>query len=253
MKIDILTLFPEMFTGVFDHSIIGRARAAGLINLRLVQWRDYALDKHHVVDDSPYGGGAGMVLKCEPLFRAMEDIKPADAAPPETQVVYMSPQGKPFTQEIACELAREAQHLIFVCGHYEGVDERAREALFDREISIGDYVLTGGELPAAVVIDALVRFLPGVLGNEDSAAHDSFMRGIFDHPHYTRPENFRDMMVPPVLLSGHFAKIEAWRHREALRRTLEVRPDILEKIEFSKEDRAIVEELKQAQETTDQH
>lgn len=244
MKIDILTLFPEMFDGFLGHSILGRARDAGKIDLRFVQWRDYAPDKHHVVDDAPYGGGAGMVLKCEPLFRAIEDLRPPGARPPETQVVYMSPQGEPFTQEIAGELAREARHLILVCGHYEGVDERARMALFDREISMGDFVLTGGEIPAAAVADAVARLLPGVLGNDESAIHESFMTGIFDHPHYTRPEVFRDMAVPRILLDGHHAKIVAWRRQEALRRTFGVRPDLLKKVMLSKEDRLLLAELR---------
>lgn len=190
-----------MFAGFLEHSILGRARAAGLVDLRLVQWRDYATDKHHVVDDTPYGGGAGMVLKVDVLTRAIEDLRPADALPPETQVIYLSPQGQVFDQSIANELARDAKRIILVCGHYEGVDERARKTLFDREISIGDYVLTGGELPAAVVADAIARLLPGVLGNDESALHETFMQGIFDHPHYTRPETFREMTVPPVLLS----------------------------------------------------
>jgi len=245
MRVDILTLFPEMFAGLLDHSILGRAREAGLLDLRLVQWRDYALDKHRVVDDAPYGGGAGMVLKCEPLFRAIEDLRPAGAAPPETQVIHLSPQGVLLTQETACELAREARHLILVCGRYEGVDERARRTLFDREISIGDYVLTGGELPAAVLTDAVVRLLPGVLGNEESAQHESHMNGIFDHPHYTRPEVFREMAVPEVLIGGHHAKIVAWRREQAIRRTLEVRPDLIEKADLSDSDRALVKRIRE--------
>ena len=265
MKIDILTLFPEMFAGFLEHSILGRAREAGLVELRLVQWRDYALDKHRVVDDAPFGGGAGMVLKCEPLFRAIEDLLPGtlatpgeagDAEPQDlaasrearaaagTQVIYLTPQGEPFTQRIACDLAREARRLVLVCGRYEGVDERAREALFDREISVGDYVLTGGELPAAVLTEAVVRLLPGVLGNDESAVHESHMQGVLDFPHYTRPEVFRGLATPPILLGGHHAKIEAWRRKEALRRTLRVRPDLIDGAELGEADRLALEELR---------
>ena len=241
MKIDILTLFPEMFTGMLDHSIVGRAREGGLIDLRLVQLRDYTTDRHRVVDDAPYGGGAGMVMKCEPLFRAIEDLRPEEEKPPETQVIYLSPQGEPFSQKIACNLAEKGRHLILVCGHYEGVDERARMTLFDREISVGDYVLTGGELPAAVVVDAVVRLLPGVLGNAESAVNESFMNDIFDHPHYTRPETFQGMPVPDILLSGHHGRVEEWRRREALRRTFEVRPELLKKAKLTPEERDFIE------------
>lgn len=227
-----------MFDGLLEHSILGRARQGGLLDLRFVQLRDYAHDKHRVVDDAPYGGGAGMVMKVEPLFEAIEDTRPQGAAPPETQVVYMSPQGARLEQRIACDLAAQASHLILVCGRYEGVDERVRRTLFDREISIGDYVLTGGELPAAVLVDSVVRLLPGVLGNEESAVHESHMHGILDHPHYTRPPEYRGMAVPQVLLEGHHAKIAAWRRREALRRTLRVRPDLLDSAELTDADRA---------------
>jgi tRNA (guanine37-N1)-methyltransferase len=244
MRIDILTLFPEMFSGFLEHSILGRAREAGSLSLRLVQWRDYALDKHRVVDDAPYGGGAGMVLKCEPLFRAVRDLKAPDERPPETRVVYLTPQGRLFNQDIARELAAETRHLILVCGRYEDVDFRAREALFDDEISIGDYVLTGGELPAAIVCDAVARLLPGVLGNEDSALHDSHMDGVFDHPHFTRPEVFEGVPVPPVLLSGHHAKLTAWRREQALRNTLRTRPDLIQKAVLSEEDRRFLRAIR---------
>jgi tRNA (guanine37-N1)-methyltransferase len=243
MRVDILTLFPEMFAGLLEHSILGRAREAGILDIHLVQWRDYALDKHRIVDDAPYGGGAGMVLKCEPLFRAIEDLRPADAVPPETQVIYLSPQGTPLTQEIARDLAREAKRLILVCGRYEGVDDRTR-VLFDREISIGDYVLTGGEIPAAVLTDAVARLLPGVLGNEESALYESHENGIFDHPHYTRPEVFREMAVPEILIGGHHAKITAWRREQAIRETLRVRPDLIEKANLSDSDRALVARIR---------
>lgn len=228
MKIDILTLFPEMFAGFLDQSILGRARKSGKLEINLVQWRDFTLDKHRKVDDAPFGGGAGMVLMCDPLFRAIETLRPEGAGAPGVQVIYLTPQGYPFTQQLAVELAEEAEHLILVCGHYEGVDERCR-VLFDREISIGDYVLTGGELPAAILTDAIARLVPGVLGNAESARHESFMEGIFDHPHYTRPEVYRDMAVPPILLGGHHANIQKWRHEQALEHTRQVRPDLLEK------------------------
>ncbi|NQU41660.1 tRNA (guanosine(37)-N1)-methyltransferase TrmD [bacterium] len=242
MQFDILTLFPEMFEGFLEHSIVGRARQAGQVNIQLIQWRNYATDRHRVVDDSPYGGGAGMVLKCEPLFRAIEDLRAPDARPPETQVIYLTPQGELFNQEIACDLAERAQHLILVCGRYEGVDERAR-VLFDREISIGDYVLTGGELAAGIVADAVTRLIPGVLGNDESAQNESHMEGIFDYPHYTRPEIFRDMAVPPLLLGGHHAKIVDWRREHALRHTLQVRPDLIEKADLSEADRVLLEKI----------
>ncbi|MFP4381111.1 MAG: tRNA (guanosine(37)-N1)-methyltransferase TrmD [Candidatus Sumerlaeia bacterium] len=247
MRIDILTLFPEMFDGLLEHSILGRAREAGYLDLNLVQWRDYALDKHRVVDDAPYGGGAGMVLKCEPLFRAIRDLKPEDATYPQTQVIYLTPQGSLFDQKTACQLAEEAEHLILVCGRYEDVDYRAREQLFDREISIGDYVLTGGELAAGIVTDAVVRLIPGVLGNDDSACHDSHMDGIFDHPHYTRPEVFEGMAVPPVLLSGHHANLTRWRREEALKNTLRVRPDLIKKAKLSREDRDFLKKVRSSE------
>jgi len=244
MHIEILTLFPEMFAAFLEHSIIGRARKAGALEISLVQWRDFATDRHHVVDDTPYGGGAGMVLKVDVLTRAVESLRPVDEKYPETQVIYLSPQGELFSQKMACEFARDARHLILVCGHYEGVDERARQTLFDREVSIGDYVLTGGELPAAVVADAVARLLPGVLGNAESAQHESFMQGVFDHPHYTRPEEFRGLRVPPILLGGHHAKIVAWRRKEALRRTLKARPDLLDSAALSAEDKAMLRDLR---------
>lgn len=244
MKIDILTLFPEMLDGYFSQSIMGRARETGQMDLNLVQWRDYAVGRHNQVDDAPYGGGAGMVMMCEPLFKAVEDLRPPDAAMPKTQVIYLSPQGDLFNQEMACEIAEQAEHLILVCGRYEGVDQRASDALFDREISVGDYVLTGGELGAAILTDAVVRLLPGVLGNENSAEHDSHMDGVFDHPHYTRPEVFRDMAAPRILLDGHQAKVDAWRRRTALANTMRVRPDLMEKAYLSAADWDIVEEIK---------
>jgi tRNA (guanine37-N1)-methyltransferase len=245
MQIDILTLFPEMFSGFLEHSIVGRARQAGLVDIRLVQWRDFATYKHRVVDNAPYGGGAGMVLMIEPLWRAIESLRPPGDCPPETRVVYLTPQGAPFTQSIACDLARETRQLILVCGRYEGVDQRARDTLFDGEISVGDFVLTGGELPAAIVADAVVRLLPGVLGNDESAEHESFMNGIFDFPHYTRPEEFMGMKVPEILVGGHHARIQEWRRRQAILRTLKVRPDLIDRADLTPAERAWVEELRE--------
>ncbi|MFB5759755.1 tRNA (guanosine(37)-N1)-methyltransferase TrmD [Paenibacillus medicaginis] len=231
MKIDVLTLFPEMFDGVFGASILGKAREKGIISLRAVNFRPYAGNRHNTVDDTPYGGGGGMVLKPDPIFAAVEDLLGGQAKEAEflkpPRVILMCPQGETYTQKKAEELARE-EHLIFICGHYEGYDERIREHLVTDELSIGDYVLTGGELPAMTVIDSVVRLLPGVLGNATSAVADSFSTGLLEHPHYTRPLDFRGWKVPNILLSGHHANIEEWRRRESLRRTLERRPDLLE-------------------------
>lgn len=249
MRVDVLTLFPEMFEGVFGSSILGKAREKGICELSTVNFRDYANNKHNTVDDTPYGGGGGMVLKPEPIFAAVEDLVgraaeaaneagTADAAnaSAKPRVILMCPQGETFTQAKAQELAQE-DHLIFVCGHYEGYDERIREYLVTDELSIGDYVLTGGELPAMVVIDAVVRLLPGVLGNELSAVTDSFSDGLLEYPHYTRPPVFRDWKVPDVLLSGHHAEIGKWRRQQSLSRTLARRPDLLEKAELSAKER----------------
>jgi tRNA (guanine37-N1)-methyltransferase len=240
MRIDVLTLFPEMFEGVFGASIIGKAREKGIVELNTVNFRDYANNKHNTVDDYPYGGGSGMVLKPEPLFAAVEDlIRPDELRP---RIILMCPQGETFTQRKAEELAKEPR-LVFICGHYEGYDERIREHLATDEMSIGDYVLTGGELPAMVAIDAIVRLLPGVLGNESSALSDSFQSGLLEYPQYTRPASFRGWDVPEVLLSGHHGRIAEWRHREALRRTWARRPDLLEKRELSKQEREWIREF----------
>jgi tRNA (guanine-N1)-methyltransferase len=240
MRIDVLTLFPEMFEGVFGASIIGKAREKGIVELNTVNFRDYANNKHNTVDDYPYGGGSGMVLKPEPLFAAVEDLIRPDE--PRPRIILMCPQGETFTQRKAEELAKEPR-LVFICGHYEGYDERIREHLATDEMSIGDYVLTGGELPAMVAIDAIVRLLPGVLGNESSALSDSFQSGLLEYPQYTRPASFRGWDVPEVLLSGHHGRIAEWRHREALRRTWARRPDLLEKRELSKQEREWIREF----------
>jgi tRNA (guanine37-N1)-methyltransferase len=223
MKIDVLTLFPAMFAGPLDESIIKRAREAGRLDLAIHNLRDYAHDRHKTVDDRPFGGGPGMLLKPEPIFEAVESL-----AREVTRVILLSPSGRPFNQAIARELAGY-EHLLMVSGHYEGFDERVREQLADDELSIGDYVLTNGALPVMVIIDAVTRLLPGVLGDEDSAQQDSFSQGLLEYPQYTRPADFRGMTVPEVLLSGNHAEIARWRAEQARLRTEERRPDLLEK------------------------
>ena len=220
MKIDVLTLFPEMFAGPLDVSMVARARAAGLLDLQIRNLRDWTHDRHKTVDDRPFGGGPGMVLKPEPIFEAVEALAGA-----KTRVLMMAPTGRPFTQAIARELAGQ-EHLRFLCGSYEGFDERIRTLAHD-ELSIGDYVLTNGGLPTMVVIDAVTRLLPGVLGDETSASDESFSHGELEYPHYTRPAEFRGMKVPEVLMSGHHAEIEKWRREQARQRTKERRPDLL--------------------------
>src|SRR5712691_10856875 len=221
MKIDVLTLFPGMFVGPLDESIIKRARESGLLDLAIHNLRDYAHDRHKTVDDRPFGGGPGMLLKPEPIFEVIEKL-----AQDATRVILLSPAGRTFNQPIARELA-EAKHLLLVSGHYEGFDERVREQLADDELSIGDYVLTNGALPAMVIIDAMTRLLPGVLGDEESAQEESFSHGLLEYPQYTRPADFRGMKVPDVLLSGDHAEIARWRGEQARLRTSERRPDLL--------------------------
>jgi tRNA (guanine37-N1)-methyltransferase len=221
MKIDVLTLFPAMFAGPLDESIIMRARKNGLLDLKIHQLRDWTHDRHKTVDDKPFGGGPGMLMKCEPLFEAVESLKRA-----ETKVILLSPSGRKFDQSIARELAQE-NDLLLVTGHYEGFDERVRETLADDELSIGDYVLTNGALPAMVVIDAVTRLLPGVLGDDDSSRDESFSDGLLEYPQYTRPAEFRGMKVPEVLLNGNHAEIEKWRREQAESRTKKQRPDLL--------------------------
>jgi len=221
MKIDVLTLFPAMFAGPLDESIIKRARQAGLLDLQLHQLRDWTHDRHKTVDDRPFGGGPGMLLKPEPIFEAVESLKRE-----KTRVVLMSPSGRKFEQSIARELAQQ-EHLLIVTGHYEGFDERIRAALADDELSIGDYVLTNGALPAMVVIDAVARLLPGVLGDDASSSEESFSAGLLEYPQYTRPAEFRGMKVPEVLQSGNHAEIARWRAEQAKKRTQEQRPDLI--------------------------
>jgi tRNA (guanine37-N1)-methyltransferase len=225
MKIDVLTLFPAMFAGPLDESIIKRARETGRLDLAIHNLRDYTHDRHNTVDDRPFGGGPGMLLKPEPIFEAVESL-----ARESTRVILLSPSGRPFSQAIAGELAG-LEHLLMVSGHYEGFDERVREQLADDELSIGDYVLTNGALPVMVIIDAVTRLLPGVLGDDDSARDDSFSHGLLEYPQYTRPAEFRGMKVPEVLLSGNHAEIARWRAEQARLRTKERRPDLLEQTE----------------------
>jgi tRNA (guanine37-N1)-methyltransferase len=239
MKFDILTLFPEMFSSPFQESILAKAIDKGLIKVRTINIRDFALDKHRVVDDTPYGGGQGMVMKVEPIAQAIEQVK---SEAPSVRTIYLTPEGKPLNQERVRELASRP-HLILLCGRYEGVDERARELFIDEEISIGDYVLTGGELAAMVLIDAVSRLLPGVLGSDRSAEEDSFFNSLLEYPQYTRPSSFRGHDVPEILLSGNHQAISHWRRREALRRTWMRRPDLLDKAPLSEEDKRILEEI----------
>ena len=238
LRFDVVTLFPELFDAPLRTSVIGRAVERGIISVALHDLRAHGIGRHRVIDDAPYGGGAGMVMRPEPLFSAIEPLR-ADGA----QVILLDPAGERLTDPLARELAA-AQHVVLVCGRYEGIDERAR-ALADREISIGDYVLTGGELPALVLIDAVGRLVPGVI-EADSHESDSFADGLLEGPHYTRPEQFRDASVPPVLLSGHHAEVARWRRVEALRRTLARRPDLLAAAPLSDEDRTILEELRRS-------
>lgn len=240
MKIDILTLFPEMFAGVLTSSIVGKAVEKGIVHFRTQNFREFAVNKHGQVDDYPYGGGAGMVLRPEPLFDAVESLTREEQTPP--RVLLMCPQGERYTQKKAEELVKE-EHLIFVCGHYEGYDERIRQHLITDEISIGDFVLTGGELPAMTIIDSIVRLLPGALGNEASAMTDSFSTGLLEHPHYTRPADFRGWKVPDILLSGHHAKIEEWRKKESIKRTMKRRPELLTNIPQDPSWKKILEEV----------
>ena len=238
MKIDVLTLFPEMFPAYLNESILKRAQEAQLLQINLHNIRDFATGKHRVTDEPPYGGGGGMILKPDPLFAAIESLNPQPATP----IILMSPQGRPFTQTIAQELVQHEQ-LIFLCGRYEGLDERVRQHLVTDEISIGDFVLTGGELAAMVIIDAVTRLLPGALGAEGAAETDSYATGLLEGAHYTKPASFRGWEVPEVLRSGHAANIARWRRESALRRTWQRRPDLLETAVLSEEDKWFLQKL----------
>jgi len=240
MQIDIFTLFPSMFNSYLDESILKRAQQANLISIHLHDIRAYTTDKHHVTDDAPYGGGGGMVMKAEPIFAAVEAVSNQQSAiknqKSEIPIILLSPLGRTFNQTIAQELAGHEQ-IMLICGRYEGVDERVREHLVTDEISIGDYVLTGGELPAMIMIDAVARYLPNVLGAENAASEDSFATGLLEYPHYTRPPEFRGWAVPEILQSGDHAKIARWRREQALRRTWQKRPDLLESANLSDADK----------------
>jgi len=223
LTIDIVTLFPEMFRGPFNESMIQKARERGIVSIQVHLLRKYAYDRHRTCDDKPFGGGPGMVMKPEPLFACVEDLK---KRAPQAHVVLMSPLGRVFDQKQAARLAR-SKHLIFICGHYEGVDERVREHLIDEEISIGDFITTGGEVPCMCVVDSIARLIPGVVGNEQSIQEESFQRNLLDFPHYTRPAVFRGLKVPEVLLSGDHHKVASWREEQAVTRTLKLRPDLV--------------------------
>ena len=239
MRFDIITIFPEIFSGVFDFGIIRRAVEAGLIEIHPHDLRDYTRDRHRQVDDRPFGGGAGMVMKPEPLFRAVETLKGND---PDVTVALLSPQGRLFSQSVAEEYAQKPT-LILICGRYEGVDERVVEHLITDEVSIGDYVLSGGEIPAMVVVDAVTRLLPGALGCDESVECESFARGLLDYPHYTRPAEYRALKTPEVLLSGNHAEIERWRRRKAIEKTVRRRPDLIRNRSLSQDEQRDVEEI----------
>ncbi|GBD02023.1 tRNA (guanine-N(1)-)-methyltransferase [bacterium HR18] len=237
MRIDIVTAFPDLVRGPLEYSILRRARMRGLVDIRVHDLRDYTTDRHRQIDDYPYGGGSGMVLKPEPIFRCIEAIQAEAARQGRTidEVIYLTPDGQVFTQELATRLSL-CQQLILLAGHYKGVDQRVRDALVTMELSIGDYVLSGGELPALVVVDAIVRLIPGVLGDASSALSDSFQDGLLDAPVYTRPAVYRGMAVPEVLLSGDHQRIAAWREAQRLQKTRQRRPDLLEKLELTTND-----------------
>jgi tRNA (guanine37-N1)-methyltransferase len=239
MRFDVFSLFPEVFQPYLDSSILKKAQEGQYLEVHLHNIRDWTTDKHQVTDEPPYGGGGGMVMKPEPIFAAVEDVL---GKSPDCPVILLTPQGELLTQELAQELAALPQ-LALIAGHYEGIDERVREHLVTREISIGDYVLTGGELPALVLIDVLTRLQPGVLGDPDAAVNDSHASGLLEYPHYTRPDIFRDWEVPEILKSGHHARINRWRRNQAIKRTLERRPELLDEVELSQEDQDYLEEL----------
>jgi len=241
MRIDVMTIFPQMFNGLLDYSIVGRAREHGLVALKFHDIRAYTHDKHHVVDDYPFGGGPGMVLKPEPIFEAVEAVmKESDTA--NIPIILLSPQGRLFDQKVARELAG-FEHFILICGRYEGIDERVARYLASDEVSVGDYVLSGGEVAAMVVIDCVVRLLPGAVGSEESIVEDSHMEGLLEYPQYTRPAEYRGWTVPTVLLSGNHGQIARWRRQQSLLRTAERRPDLLEKVSLSEEDKIFLNQI----------
>jgi tRNA (guanine37-N1)-methyltransferase len=238
IRFDILSIFPEMFSSPLQTSLLKKAQEKGLIDVRLWDIRHYAEDKHHMTDDAPYGGGGGMVMKVEPIDRALSTVGPVQG---ESLVILLTPQGETFNQRMAEQFSRY-ERLVLVCGHYEGVDERVREYLVEKEVSIGDYILTGGELSALVLVDAVSRLIPGVLGNSESAACDSFSMGLLEYPHYTRPGSYRGWGVPELLLSGNHAEIELWRRKESLKRTWHRRRDLLDKAALSEKDGRLLQE-----------
>ncbi len=244
MRCDVITLFPEMVAPVLGASMLKRAQEKGLLDVSVHNLRDYTLDKHKVADDVPYGGGAGMVMKAEPILRAVEHIKARSGrAGAQIRLLMPSPHGRRFSQAYAQDLASETRRLVVLCGHYEGIDERVRVALKPEEVSVGDYVLTGGELAALILIDAAARLVPGVLGDPDSIREESFADSLLEYPHYTRPADVRGMTVPEVLVSGHHEAIRLWRRKEALRATYQKRPDLLKDREFTVEDRQLLDEI----------
>ncbi len=244
MRFDVVTIFPDMFKGVMLEGVVGRAIARGTLNMKVHDLRSFTFDQHRTVDDVPYGGGPGMVMKAEPFLLAVDQINEESGKP--DAVILPSPQGKPLTHSEAVRLSGFS-HVVLLCGRYEGVDERVRDAVVTEEISIGDYVLSGGELPAAVILDAVGRLVPGVVGDRTSVAEDSFVHGLFDHPHYTRPQVLKGRKVPGVLLSGHHGEIKRWRKGEALGRTLERRPDLLKSARLDEEERTILRGLRASQ------
>jgi tRNA (guanine37-N1)-methyltransferase len=244
IKYGVITIFPEIFHAYLNEGILKRALQKGLIEINVHNLRDYTKDRHRTVDDYPYGGGAGMVMKPEPFFDAVETLYPETR---KRRVILLSPAGKKFDQQMAMELSQEKRQIIFLCGRYEAIDERVKIALAEDEISIGDFILTGGELPALVIIDAVTRLIPSVLGDNHSAETESFSWGILDYPHYTRPPVFRNLTVPEILLSGNHKEIMRWRRKEALRRTLQIRPELIKKSRLSDEDNVLLSEIKEEQ------
>ena len=244
LRCDVITLFPEMVTPVLESSMLKRAREKGLLEVNVHNLREYTQDKHKVADDVPYGGGAGMVMKAEPILRAVEEIRrPYEQRGEMVRMLVPSPQGRPFTQAYAHELAADPSRFIILCGHYEGIDERVRLALRPEEVSVGDYVLTGGELPALILIDAASRLVPGVLGDPASIVEESFAEPLLEYPHYTRPAEVRGLAVPEVLLSGHHEAIRRWRRKEALRTTYQKRPDLLKARQLTVEDQRLLDDI----------
>lgn len=242
MRCDVLTLFPEVVGSVTSHSIVKRARDKGLVSIRIHDIRDFSAGRHRVADDTPYGGGSGMIMKAEPIFRAVEALGEERG---RLRIIVPSPQGRPFTQRLAEELSRESRRLVWICGHYEGIDERVLTRLEPEELSLGDYVLTGGELPALVMIDAAVRLVPGVVGDPASVEGDSFAEPLLDFPHYTKPQTVRGYRVPGVLLSGNHEAIRRWRRKEALRNTYCKRPDLLQRESLTQEDQQLLSDISQ--------